>query len=212
MEIPEFIANTPDGQRCMQATYRMTVHALTGVQPTAAEAEEETGFVAGRPTWQFTMMLGFAARGIRVNDWERFDPLDFLRDPVSSIERQVGDPAIAQQVLDESDIDHEVAALTKCLESPLISFTDRVATTADLQREMSDETLLLCNVNARRLMGEPGRVGHFVIVQSINDDSVIVTDPGLPPVNRHEIPTPRFNEAWGDPSPDMANFISARLA
>lgn len=199
---------SPDDEHCLPAAFRMILSVLTGTDPGAAGADEVVGYVPGRGTWQFRALLGFAGAGLDVIDCELFNTSEFLRDPVGTILRQVGDPEVGQQNLAETDVDREVEALRECLANPRIRFEERVPTIADITRELGRGRLVLCNVNSNRLVGLPGHRGHSVVVTSVRDGSLVLQNPGPPPHLNQVVAFEDFEGAWRSPSEAMANYIS----
>ena len=197
-----------DDKRCVQSSFRMIVEAFTGKDPGLEAADSSTGYVEGRGTWQFRMLLAFSNLGLSVIDYELFDTEMFLRDPEEAIRRQVGDELVAAQNIADTDLDAEVNALRSCLASPLIRFENAIPTFDTLIKQNQCERALICAVNLRVLENQPGHIGHSLIVQDIGSESVMVADPAPPGRMDLCIPKDVFIRAWNSPSDSMANFIS----
>jgi hypothetical protein len=206
------VSNSADEMHCAQAAFRMVVVALTGSDPGADLADRLTGFVSGRGTWQFRMLLAFAGLGLEVVDHEQFDVTEFVHDPEGAIRKQVNDETVALQIIADTDIVAEAEALRKCLESPLVSFIDSAPTLPDMRDEIGKGALLICNVNRNSLLGKPGHLGHYLVVESIDNVGLRVHDPGPPGRLGVELSIAEFLQAWAHPSPTMANYLSIRVA
>ncbi|MES2225667.1 MAG: hypothetical protein V4480_02555 [Patescibacteria group bacterium] len=194
--------------RCVQAAFRMVVETLTGKDPGAEAADQMTGYIEGRGTWQFKMLLAFASYGFEVVDYEKMNVRHFVADPEGAIRAQVGDEESAQGILMETDLLSEKEALKGCLELPQIQFIESIPSFEDLEQEVKLGKLALVNVNLRMLQNTEGREGHMLIVEEITDDEVIVDDPGPDGGLRIAIGRSLFRRAWTSPSEAMANFIS----
>lgn len=197
--------------RCVQAAFRMVVLALVGIDPGAEKADTMTGYVEGRGTWQFRMLLALASYGLNVIDHEAFDIQEFLTDPEQSIRKQVGDPEIAAQNIAETDLDAEVDALRRCLESPRIQFINAVPSFDDLTNELKMNKLIMCNINIRVLEKAPGHLGHIVVVESLDKERIVFHDPNPPGILGRTVSIDGFYKAWTSPSEGMANYISVGI-
>lgn len=197
--------------RCVQSAFRMVVLALIGIDPGAEKADAMTGYVEGRGTWQFRMLLALASYGLNVIDHEAFDPQEFLTDPEQSIRKQVRDPEIAAQNIAETDLDAEVDALRRCLESPGIQFINAVPSFDDLTNELKRNKLVMCNINLRALENAPGHLGHMVVIESLDKEKIVFHDPNPPGTLGRTASIDAFYKAWTSPGEDMANYISAGI-
>lgn len=194
--------------RCVQSAFRMVLHALTGEDPGQDAADKMTGYVEGRGTWQFEMLVAFASYDLQVVDHEQLDIAKFRSDPEQAIRDQVEDPAAIQGILDETDFEAELAALKKCVASPNITFIESAPTFDDLKRELLDGRLVMVNVNRSVLRGIEGREGHILILESFDEDGLVVHDPGDDGGLNKRLDKELFEKAWMSPSKHMANYIS----
>jgi hypothetical protein len=186
----------------------MVVEALTGHDPGQDEADKMTGYVEGRGTWQFRMLLALADLGLNVIDHEKFNVQEFIDDPEAAIRKQVEDEAAIQGILNETDIEAERSALQRCVASDRIQFIESVPTLADLTREIAQERLVLCGVDLQVLKGKDAREGHMLIVEALEGEDIIVHDPGPDGGLGVRIPIKLFHAAWTSPSEAMASIIS----
>ena len=186
----------------------MVIWALVGNDPGLDSTDRMTGFVEGRGTWQFRMLLAFADYGLNSIDHEEFDAEGFTRDPEAAIRKQVQEEEAVLGIINETNMVAEKEAVLKCLASPLIRFIDSAPSFIDLQSEIDQQKLLLVNVNLKVLRGEVGREGHMLILERIGEESVVVHDPGPRGSLGVEIPRKLFEEAWTSPSKGMANYIA----
>ena len=194
--------------RCLESSFRMVVAAFTGHDPGQAAADKMTGYVEGRGTWQFRMMLSLAELGLNVIDHEKFDAQGFIDDPEAVIRQQVGDEAAIQGILDETDIEKERDAVRRCVASDRIQFIESVPTLADLMNEIGKGRLVLCNVDLQVLKGKAVREGHMLIVEAVEEDTIIVHDPGPEGGLGVKMPLKLFHAAWTSPVEAMASIIS----
>jgi hypothetical protein len=194
--------------RCLQSVFRMVVQTLVGHDPGQQAADEMTGYVEGRGTWQFDMMLALAGFGLNVIDHEQLDAQEFVDDPEAAIRRQVNDEAAIQGILAETDIEAERKALKRCLASDRIQLIDAVPTLADLEKEIAQGRLVLCPVDLKVLRQKEKREGHLLIVEAMDEETITVHDPGPVGGLGIAIPLQLFHAAWTSPAETMANLIS----
>ncbi len=95
------------------------------------------------------------------------------------------------------------------LEASLISFEQRKPTLKDIEHYAQDpQSKVVVNVNSRKLNGLEGYSGHFVVVDSVADASVILQNPGPPAQEDQEVSIELFMDAWHFPDDKNANFIA----
>jgi hypothetical protein len=204
-----FVPNEADDLHCLQSAIRMVWEGLFGEPLSAAEAELLTNFRAGRQTWPFAAMLALADAGATVTNVEDFDPKLFMTDPAAELRRQSnGNEELVTHILQVSDADSEVEMVKRCLENPRVAFDARSPGFIDLIGAVRAQgTAVICNVNYRALVNQPGYNGHFVLVESADQGAVVLQDPGLPPLKAHKVEAETFVSAWASPDPGLANMI-----
>jgi len=208
-----FTPNEPDDLHCLQSAIRMTWEGLFGKTLSLRDAERVTNFQAGLQTWPFAAMLSLADAGATVVNIEDFDPHGFIADPAAELQRQtLGDEKVVAHILAVSDADAEIEIVKKCLAHPLVRFENRSPRLPDLiTAAQAPATAVICNVNYRALVSRAGYNGHFVIVDSADEQEVHFQDPGLPPLENHHVATETFLAAWAPPKANMANLIVCSL-
>jgi len=194
--------------RCVQATFRMAVETFTGTDPGEAYADELTGYVEGRGTWQFRMLLALADLGLNAIDHERLDIDKFVVDPEGAIRDQAQDEQAIRLILDETDLESETAAARACIDSTRLQFVNSIPSMQDLIEQVSLGRLVMCNVDLQVLERKPEREGHILLVEEIDDLSVVAHDPGPHGKLCRQFDRDLFERAWRSPSPAMANLIS----
>lgn len=206
-KVKNFIANLDDDNHCLQASYIMLVEAITGVRLTMDDADAASGFAEGVPTWPFQMFLSLADLGLGVVDYELFDAVTFADDAYAALYQQTHDDAITREMLSSLNVPLEQARVKKCLTSPAVKFVQARPSLDDISLVHELGGLVVCNVNSKALKGEDGYLGHMVVVDEVTPDTVVLQDPGLPPVANLRVTRARFNSGWLYPSDDMANII-----
>lgn len=202
--VERLIANDEAATRCVQASFRMVMEVLTGRDPGPAAADEMTGYAEGRGTWQFRMLISLARAGLRVRDVEALNVSLFLEDPEAAIREQVRDEGVAKDYIADTNLPSEVSALRECVEDPRVDFLDMTPTLEDAARAIEADTLLLCHVNGRTLAEEPGHTGHLIVVETIDEDGVLLHNPGPPAQWARRVDASLFEKAWDA----IPNYIS----
>jgi len=211
--VKTFQSNLPDDNHCLQACVMMLANTLGQRHLTMAETETMTGFQFGALTWPYRAMAALAALGFEIRWIEVMDAALFTTDAIRAVGAHLeGDPATLERAFRDTDIRAEQDVVRGVLEHDRVMFMQRRPTFDDIHAELSAGGLVLCGVNGRRLYGKPGWHGHFVIVDAIDDNSVRVQNPGLPPEQNRTMSLADFEDAWASPNWDMALFMGTRRA
>lgn len=88
----------------------------------------------------------------------------------------------------------------------------REPTQDDIRKFLSEGWLVMLSVNARKLSGKPGFVGHRVLIYEANKAGVTMHDPGSPPYPSRKVSWPFLENAWSDPKESTKMLIAVRAA
>lgn len=203
-----FIPNDDDNLHCLQSCYAMINNAIFNEKLTAIDAERNTNFRKDFPTWQFKALQSFAEKGLKVKDIENFPIELFLNDPVAAVKQQYNDQKVIDYIISASDFDTEVQTVKSALATGNVEFVTRIPTLKDIEFYLKDDWYIFCNVNYWMLEGDSDKyVGHFVIIQEIFDDHLVLQNPGLPPIENQKVSLTNFEKAWNYPDANAANLI-----
>lgn len=194
--------------RCVQAAFRMIIESTQGVDIGETHADTLTGYVEGRGTWPFRMLLSFANLGFHVINHENFNFQKFVTNPESAIKDQVQDDHVTQLILAETDLAAETQAVQNCIQSPQIKLIQGIPTFNDLKEQIALGRFVMCNVDLQVLEGKPEREGHILIIAAVNDEIVVAHDPGPHGSLDRQFKRDLFEKAWTSPSPNIPNYIS----
>lgn len=194
----EYVQNKTDDLHCFQSCFRMVWHALTGSPMGSDEADGVTGFVDGENTWAFEGMLHLAHSGLDVKLFEDFDPEGFAADPRAELMRQLGSAEEVDYEFKTSDVGKQADLVGQCLLEQRIEFVRRAPTIEDLRAEANKvDQAVIAQVNNAPLIGKPGYFGHFVVVKSVDEDTVLLDNPTASiPMNDQTVAIETFVEAW----------------
>lgn len=203
-----FVANSPDNTHCVQASYKMILsYFAPGQEYSMAQLEQITGKPEKGGAWAATghMWLvdnGYAVEYLTMIDWPRFVVAGYsylveqFGPQVAAIQARNGDIKLEQQ--------RAAAALKK------VHTVRREPATEDIMRFLDAGYLVRCLVNARLLNGIPGYEAHSVVVIGYEQGTLIVHDPGLPPVPNRRVPIREFEAAWAWPKASAKELIAIK--
>lgn len=206
------IPNLEDNNHCFQACFAMVYESLTDSPILMEQVDTLTGFVAERPTWPFKGMLSWAEKGLYVKYIEKFSHESFVADPVKTIKDHVQNDEIAQSVIEVSDLEKEVSLVKACLKHPNITFEIRQPSLEDIRYYIKSGCLIVVNVNYYALIGVDKYVGHFVVVEDVNEDTLTLQNPGPPSIAHQVVSKDNFLKAWCYPNERLANMIAVSRA
>lgn len=202
----QFMPNSQDDEHCLHASAWMVLSQF-GIKVNMKDLEVATQYRPGNPTWPFGIMEFMGRHGLSVRSIEQFDPVAFVHDPVQAIYDQVGDDEIAARNVAISDLEYEVRMVEQCMANPRVEFEVRLPSIDDIRTGLVQGAFAICNVNSRALAGLDGYVGHFVVVDRVDDGTLQLQNPGLPPVRDQLVTSTVFEHSWKFPSNEMANVL-----
>jgi hypothetical protein len=204
-----FVSNTPDDLRCVPASYLTILkYFKPDTAMTMSRWSKLTGYEAGKGTWASKALLWFAAHGFDVKHFEQFDYEDFIKSGGDYLIRLAG-PEVGQWQIDHSNIPLEQKRAQKLLAGGLIEY--REPTINDIKHYLDEGYLVKLLINSRRLNNKPGYVGHSVTAVGYTDDSIIIHDPGLPPIPNRTVKFEDFEAAWAYPNVEAKELDAIRL-
>lgn len=175
------VASAPGSLHCVPAAVMMAVRSITGRELSWGEAEELTGYVPGRGTWPYETCLSLAREfGLSSRIIEILDPEGILNDPLSEIQKAVGDPELARAELQDMDVEAEQERIRRCLENPMITFDVHSPTTEDVEIGIDEGWLPLVSLDYAILNQSDRFESHRVVVSGVSDDRFEIFDPGPP--------------------------------
>jgi hypothetical protein len=202
-----FVPNEADELHCFQACWIMATEHLSREKVTMPEAEKVTSFIEGRPTWQYSGIMGWVKRGFYVRVIESLDTSSFVKDPVESLKQYVGDDATVEAIVEVSDFELEARMAKECLESHSVLFDRKTPDLQDISSYCNGSDVVMANVNYWTLLGEDKYAGHYVIIEDVLDNEVLLQNPGPPPIEDQIVTKEKFISAWHYPNSNLANCL-----
>jgi len=204
-----FYANTEDDMRCFQATTRMVLgYFLPERNFDWEELDEMSNHHEGLSTWPQKMLTELAGLDFDVKLVEGFDGRDFIRRGEQYLIDAFG-AETAQWQIKYSNIDEERQFYQLAYDRG-VNIENRLPDLDEMAEQLADDYAVICTVNSRKLNNQPGYVGHSVVILSINDNEVVLHDPGLPPQPERHVSRELFEQAWADPNENAKNYIAIK--
>ncbi len=188
----------------------MAVQALLGHELSLKEADELTGFVDGRDTWPYKMMLSLVSMGIKCRIIEISDPTAMSKDPVAEISRVYTNRKVAEYIISETNLEQEKLWASECLNNQDIDFEIRAPSFEDITAGIESNCLPLVGLDYGILHNTGKYEGHLVVVSGFTNDEVEIFDPGPPGDAELGVPKAKFMNAVHSPRPEsgMVIFLS----
>lgn len=146
--------------------------------------------------------------GFDVVDVEVFDYQRFVKEKENYVLSFYGDTTGREQII-HSDINQEVGYAQQLLEAKIVQ--KAIPTLKTFQDFLSKSWLLICLINSQKLNGKVGYIGHFVVVKGIIGDTLILHDPGLPPLENRKVKFRTFESAWAVPDENAKNVMAFKF-
>lgn len=210
-DIP-FTGNSPDDMHCLQASYLMIRHFFepeAEVIPWDAWASL-TGFVPGKGTWSNAGLMWFMEHGYDVTHISTFDYAQFALDGLDYLIEALGEHVGKWEAEFIVDPAAEQSRALQFLKTG--AWIKREPTIEDIYSYLNDGYLIKCQLNMKTLNGEPGYLGHAVVVKGYTSTGLILHDPGLPPQPNRHVTVARFLEAWTNPATGTRKLDAIRKA
>lgn len=203
-----FVPNTSDDMHCLNASYMMIAKYF---DPTFEIPMEEwavlTGFEPGKGTWANAGMVWFHENGYDVSHTSLFDYQRFIEEGEGYLLYLDGNE-VGQWMIDHTNMPAEIARTRKLVDAGLI--THREPTQAGIKLALDKGYLVRANLNAHRLDGRDGYVGHAVVVIGYDENGFILHDPGLPGTPNRHVTYDVFESAWADPNAEAKELDAIR--
>lgn len=162
----------------------------------------------GKWTWPTAAMLWLMQNGFELRLVEEFDYRAFAERGGDYLIEKCGHE-VAQVQMENSDIPREQGIAADFVQyAPL---DHRVPTIADIEEYLKGHWVVVCNVNSALMHNQTGYSGHFVVITDVNEDEVILHDPGLPPSPDFAVTRDLFERAWAYPAPTDKNLLAIRV-
>lgn len=205
-DVPFF--GNPDDTHCFQAVIRMLLkYYFPKREYSWSELDELTGKKEELWTWPLHAMLRLKDMGFEMINMEDFDYHRFAQEGPSYLKERLGEEVGTAQIV-HSDIPCEMKNAELFLQH--FDYSPHIPGLDDLRKLLHQDFLVICNVNSCALNGHEGYIGHFVLVYGIDDNAVIIHDPGPPHRKARKVAHDLFVKAWAFPTEKEKNLMAFR--
>lgn len=181
---PKFFSNTEDGNHCLQASIMIVLNTL-GHEISWEEVNKMTQYKDGLYSWTPRGVVALAEKIPGTKIISNFDYKEFASDGLSYLRECWRPEWFEKQKENASKGFKREQNFAKELIQRENLFEHRNIKKEEIENLLNGN-LVIALVNSKKLRGESGEAGHFVVVYAENGDDFVLHDPGLPPV-----------EAWG---------------
>ena len=206
-KIKNFVPNESDNLHCFQCCFKMIYDYALEENISMDKVEKLTNFVAEKPTWPYNGMKTLAEKGFIVKCVEIFNIDMFISNPELAIKQHLEDDDIAESIIKDSNLDIESKYALECLNHENVSFEMRIPNLDDIKLLLSQGYFIIVNVNYYALLDEDDYYGHFVVVEGIDDNDLLIQNPGLPPIQNQKVKIDKFLKAWQYPNEKLSNIL-----
>lgn len=199
-----FYSNTPDDTHCFQAVVKMLLKYYFPKENYSWEQLDNiTAKVKDLWTWPMAGFLWLKEKGLEVRMIEIFDYGEFAERGKDYLREFYGED-VAKAQIKHSDIQQERKLAKEFIKK--VKIENRLPDVQEIKNLLTDNYIISCNVNSRRLNNKDGYAGHFVIIKGFDNKHFFIHDPGLPPLENRKITCAKFHEAWTYPDENVKNI------
>lgn len=204
-----FYSNTPDGTHCVQASLRMVLKYFEPEKDFSwEELEQITAKVEGMSTWKSAMWIWLAEHGYDLHVIELFNAERFIAEGGNYLSSEFGDEAAAWQIK-LSDIPQEQRLYKKLLDT--VPIENREPCISDIEAYLDDGYLACVAINSNKLAGQPGYIGHQIVVIGYDENTVTINNPGPPAHENQVVNKQDFEAAWASPNVMAKELFAVKL-
>lgn len=206
-----FYANTKDNTHCYQAALKSVLgYFLPNKKYTFKELDKFTAKKKGKWTWPTQALINLDKLGFDVIRKSTFDYEQFVKKGGQYLIKKYG-KEVGEAQIKNSDIEQEKRLAKKYVS--IFGNETGLPTFAELKKLLKKGYLIVVNVNYYSLTVDSQKPysGHFAVIFGIDNKSVYLHDPGLPPNPNAKIPLRNFVNAWEYPDKDSRNYQAFKL-
>lgn len=194
MTTPPFVANHPDGMRCMLACYRMVMQWFLGRDMTWEQMAAFTGYKSGVTAWTLRSLVQFSRMGFDIQMVEPFDYSRYGHEGDTYLE-DFFEPDELIWFNTHSDLAGMKPYIDDFLHT--VHFTRRSPQLVDIDAMLADGRLVTVTLNSRVLNQKTGFASHMVLLYGKVDGDYLAQDPGPKPKPQRRIAPDLLWQAMG---------------
>lgn len=194
MTSPPFVANHPDGMRCMLACYRMIMQWFLKRDMTWEQMAAFTGYTPGVTAWTLRSLVQCSRMGFAIQMVELFDYSRYAHEGDTYLE-EFFEPDELTWFKTHSDLAGMKPYIDDFLH--MVHFTRRSPQLADIDAMLADGRLVTVTLNSRVLNQKTGFASHMVLLYGKEGGEYLAHDPGPEPQPHRRIAADVLWQAMG---------------
>jgi hypothetical protein len=191
-QIP-FVANHPDDLHCVPAVFRMIYQYYFHQDLSWEEIDRIIKFEPGKGAWTFPGELWLANCGLDVLNIEKIDYHRLFKERTLYFNEILGKDTADFYTM-KTNINTVIPLIPKYLNK--VRHETRKADITEIYDFLKQNKLILAEVNSCKLNYIPGFNLHMVLLYEIDGDSIIIHDPGLPPIPARKLTKSEFTACF----------------
>ncbi len=205
-----YFSNTSDDNHCVPASYKMILkYFLPDQDFSFDQIDQMLGKSDNGGAWAAQGHIWLADHGFDVQYWSLINWPQFISRGYDYLVEQFGREVADYQVANGGDFKLEQQRAAVALKK--VNTLRREPQIADIIDFLNQGYLVRCLVNACKLNDEDGYIGHSVVVKGYDDDSLIIHNPGPPPLANQKVSFDDFTAAWAYPNASAKELDAIKL-
>lgn len=188
-----FVANHEDRMHCSQSVFRMLFKYFFDEDLSWEEIDKITKTIQGTASWTMAAHTVLAERGVDVINIEPFDYQRFYDEGIDYLKNNFGEET-AKYYLEKSNLLSVKDDIPKFLATA--HHETKRAAIEDIVNFLKKGYLVGAEINSRILNKKEGFSLHYVLITGCEGDSLIIHDPGPPPLENRKVPKSEFLKAF----------------
>jgi hypothetical protein len=194
-----FYSNTQDNTHCFQASIKMVLgYFLPDQDFSWEELDRLSAKTESMATWPQRMLINLQKMGFTVASVGNFDGRAFIRDGAKYLQETLS-PEVADWQIGHSDLSQAQKDYQAAYDQD-IDIQKRIPELTDLQAYQQQGYIVSTKVNS-----------HRVVILAIDEQGVVLHDPGLPPYPALRVPREQFVAAWAYPDRTAQSFTAITM-
>ncbi len=179
-----FYPNHKDGMYCVLAVYRSLYDYFFDEKLSFKQLEKKSRAEKNKGVWHLLLDSDLASRGVDIVNIETIDYQKLFEEKGEYL-KKLYDHQTAEYYLTQTNITKLFDVIPQYLKS--VHHITKLATIDDIDSLLSKGYIIGAEVNSRILNNKPGFSLHYVLIQKGDQNSYIMHDPGLPPIENRKV-------------------------
>lgn len=193
MKNVSFVSNTSDGMRCVPAVFKMLYKYFLDEDLSWEDLDKLMKVIPGKGVWTFTALTDLAKRGVKIKHIEPVDYQKLFDQGVDYLYEVVGRET-ADYYINKSNIASIISEIPEFMKQVKVDI--RKADIDEVISALKENKIVSMEIDACRLNDTKGFSLHYVLAFGLEDDHVVLHDPGLPATESRRVSIEKLNQAF----------------